>query len=325
MYFSRSFTRGSASLLITTVLLTLACQKVDPIKRPVPSTLPVTAVTCHSALLGGRIVFDVEKEISARGFAWCDVSEPDTFNHVVYCNSDSLEFYALLEGLTLDKVYYVRAFLVTEGELIFADETNFKTKPCTGVNYEGRYYDAVKIGNQCWMSENLDIGNIIPGAVNQADNGIIEKYAYNDDSLNTLNLGGLYQWKEAVDYECGSVGKGTNVAGIAPPGWHIPADAEWMELERTLGMSEGDANITGWRGNIGAQLAPGGSSGFDVKFGGTRSNAGFQEGNAFGYYWTATDVGTFDSWYRCFDPASGKVKRDIGGHYMGMSLRCIKD
>ena len=43
--------------------------------------------------------------------------------------------------------------------------------------------------------------------------------------------------------------------GLCPSGWHVPTDEEWMALEMELGMSESEANSTGWRGtDEGTQL-----------------------------------------------------------------------
>ncbi len=36
--------------------------------------------------------------------------------------------------------------------------------------------------------------------------------------------------------------------GLCPSGWHVPTDGEFMTLEMELGMSESEANGTGWRG-----------------------------------------------------------------------------
>ena len=36
--------------------------------------------------------------------------------------------------------------------------------------------------------------------------------------------------------------------GLCPSVWHVPTDGEFMTLEMELGMSESEANGTGWRG-----------------------------------------------------------------------------
>jgi uncharacterized protein (TIGR02145 family) len=109
--------------------------------------------------------------------------------------------------------------------------------PCIGeptVDYAGKTYNTVQIGTQCWLKENLDVGTMIAGADTQKNNGVIEKHCYNNNPNNCIMYGGLYQWKEAVQY---STAPGTK--GICPTGWHIPASGEFQTLSTTVG---GDAN-----------------------------------------------------------------------------------
>jgi len=67
---------------------------------------------------------------------------------------------------------------------------------------DNQSYATVKIGEQCWMKENLNIGTMILGVNNQSDNNIVEKYCYNNNSGQDYCsiYGGLYQWAEAVQY-----------------------------------------------------------------------------------------------------------------------------
>jgi len=37
---------------------------------------------------------------------------------------------------------------------------------------------------QCWITKNLNIGNIISGTIDQSDNGTIEKYCYDNSIAN---------------------------------------------------------------------------------------------------------------------------------------------
>ena len=95
---------------------------------------------------------------------------------------------------------------------------------------DGKIYKTVLIGTQCWMQENLNAGAEITGKLDQKDNGIIEKYCYNDSTKYCDVYGGLYQWDEMMQYVSTE-----KTQGICMDGWHIPADAEWSTLTTYLG------------------------------------------------------------------------------------------
>ncbi|MCD4737181.1 MAG: hypothetical protein K8R53_14145, partial [Bacteroidales bacterium] len=154
---------------------------------------------------------------------------------------------------------------------------------------DGQSYKTVKIGDQCWMAENMNFGNMISGSVDQADNASIEKYCFEDNASNCDKYGGLYQWGETVQYN--PAGTAT---GICPAGdWHISSDEEWITLVKTLGVDDGNARKTGLRGvDQGTQLRVGGTSGFDALLGGSRLNNGlFYAINNYGNFWTSTSEG----------------------------------
>ena len=60
--------------------------------------------------------------------------------------------------------------------------------------------ETVIIGTQEWMAENLNVGTMVQGSVNQTNNNVIEKYCYGNDEANCAVYGGLYQWNEAMQY-----------------------------------------------------------------------------------------------------------------------------
>lgn len=89
------------------------------------------------------------------------------------------------------------------------------------VDQDGKnYYEIVAIGSQIWMAENLNSGIMIaPGeAVNPVDNGIFEKYCYEDDESNCETYGGLYDWYELLDYPPEREGDVAIIQGICPAG-----------------------------------------------------------------------------------------------------------
>ncbi|MCX6272062.1 MAG: immunoglobulin domain-containing protein [Bacteroidetes bacterium] len=71
---------------------------------------------------------------------------------------------------------------------------------------------------------------------NGLNNGIIEKYCYNNDPANCDIYGGLYQWDEMMQYSTEA-----GAQGICPEGWHIPTKDEWLSLINGLGGSAAGA------------------------------------------------------------------------------------
>lgn len=95
---------------------------------------------------------------------------------------------------------------------------------------DGKKYKWVRIGSQDWMARNLNTGQRINISKSHSNNGIIEKYCYNDLETNCDIYGGLYQWGEVIQY--------ANVKGmnsICPDGWKIPTESDWSLLYEYLG------------------------------------------------------------------------------------------
>ncbi|MHC1706965.1 MAG: FISUMP domain-containing protein [Bacteroidales bacterium] len=101
-------------------------------------------------------------------------------------------------------------------------------QPCNGIPslvYGGQTYTTVQIGNQCWMKENMNIGNMIQAGTISTNNGITEKYCYNNNPAHCTIYGGLYSWNELMQY---SMANGAQ--GICPIGWHVPTFDEFSTL-----------------------------------------------------------------------------------------------
>ena len=207
---------------------------------------------------------------------------------------------------------------------------------CGGVStvtYDGYTYDLVAIGDQCWFAENLRSehyanGDAIPGELSNSEwsgtsNGA--QAIYNNSPVNLADYGRLYNWY-AVD----------DSRGLCPSGWHIPTDGEFMTLEIELGMSESEANDTGWRGtDQGTQMksSPSGdpswngtnTSGFSGLAGGYRYLDGdFFSGGYYGCFWSASAIGT-NAWSRFLLGGDTEVNRDLYSLRNGFSVRCVRD
>lgn len=186
---------------------------------------------------------------------------------------------------------------------------------------DDQIYETVKIGNQCWMSKNLNTGTMINGANNAGNNSIIEKYCYDDNIANCGQYGGLYQWDEMMQY---NVNEGQK--GICPDGWHVPSDGDWKTLEMALGLDQPGADKTGMRGtDQGTKLKEGGTSNFKAKLGGSRLNTGlFYAINNYGNFWTSTQDGT-NAWRHAVSANTTGIYRTGNDKKEAISVRCIKN
>ena len=199
-----------------------------------------------------------------------------------------------------------------------------------------KVYNTVKIGSQCWMKENMDIGTRIDSAVSQTNNSIIEKYCYRDkDSLCDI-YGGLYQWDEMMNYASGSGSNPSNRQGICPTGWHIPSDNEWCQLESYLDETS-NCTSQAWNGtNAGGQLKEAGTVHWISPNGGATNVSGFTALPA-GYYrngyvylysraifWTASTIGSY-GYYHYLSYNSAQVYKNYDHKTTGYSVRCLKD
>lgn len=100
---------------------------------------------------------------------------------------------------------------------------------------DGQTYKTVKIGDQWWMAENLNVGLSIDCLDSLTDNGIIEKKCPGGIEDNCKIYGGLYSWDEMMQYHPSDDGSIGSVQGVCPSGWHIPTKNEWEILLFSLG------------------------------------------------------------------------------------------
>ncbi len=193
---------------------------------------------------------------------------------------------------------------------------------------DNQVYKVVRIGEQWWMQENLDIGTRIDGLEGATDNGIIEKYCAHDITGNCDVYGGLYQWDEVMNYHQSDVGNPGTTRGICPCGWHLPTEFEWVELvdylggEYVAGGKMKDTTTTHWFSpNFGATN----ESGFTGLPGGYRLSSGYNLLGYFGKFWSASSGGSDiatqqELWYNLAETGSG-----AGQKLHGYSVRCILD
>lgn len=199
----------------------------------------------------------------------------------------------------------------------------YSQNSCPGtptVLYEGKEYNTVQIGSQCWFKENLDVGTMIASnseADSMRNNNIVEKYCYNNDLANCTIYGGLYQWNEAMQYVTTE-----KAQGICPSGWHIPTKSEFEKLQATV--LDGNALKA-----IGQGTGPGAgtnTSGFCSLLAGYRHlNGYFPNLEQTTNFRSSTEYGTMDA----YDMVLWNNGKDIFFYFNkkdhGFSIRCLMD
>lgn len=176
------------------------------------------------------------------------------------------------------------------------------------LTYGGQNYNTVQVFNQCWIKENLnyELGG--------------SWWAFND-SIYGEKYGRVYTWNSATN--------------ACPEGWHLPTDNDWKILEINLGMTLQQADSIGNRGTdegtklkassgwvntsngtdiVGFSALPGGGRGCDGEF---------WEVDYSGWWWSATEFNSENSWYRSI--VNENVHRNYFKKNCAYSVRCLKD
>ncbi len=214
----------------------------------------------------------------------------------------------------------------------FADNNIQPCQDLAYVNYQGKRYHTVQIGDQCWMRENLDAGLMIAGSQEQTDNDVAEKYCYDDDPLNCERYGGLYQWDELMQYQQNTV------RGLCPEGWRVARDDDWCTMLTFLdpqvvcywGLSGTDAGgkikMSGnnyWKE---PNAAATNISGFSARGSGFRQADGsFRNLKRNCQYWTSTMQYTTHGVYWLITWDQPAIQRYNALQEEGFSARCIRN
>lgn len=185
------------------------------------------------------------------------------------------------------------------------------------IKHEGKIYNTIEIGSQCWLKENLDVGTMIQGSQNQSNNSVIEKYCYNNSAANCNTYGGLYQWNEAMQYV---TTLGTK--GICPTGWHIPTLAELQTLASAVGNNSNALKAIGQGSGSGAGTN---SSGFSSLLAGRRNSDTFHYLGSHAHYWSSSLNDSNSANFFMLLGEDNNPYSFSNPHIVGFSVRCIRD
>lgn len=210
---------------------------------------------------------------------------------------------------------------------------------------DDQIYSTVRIGSQTWMAENL---RYFPGFPDEperlnlvTDGSVTEPryYIYGYDrtpeslaaaSENFVNYGVLYNWPAAMAGATSSSSNPSGVQGVCPDGWHLPSEAEWVQLTTFVGANAAsklkETGIDFWNESIGVTN----EYGFSARGGGSRQPissvpAGFYNLRINGHWMTSTQATETDmiaAWMQANSSTGGyqTASKEYGG-----SVRCVKD
>lgn len=204
---------------------------------------------------------------------------------------------------------------------------------------DGQIYRIVKIGSQVWMAENLNY---------EYNEGGAKSSCYDNEPVNCMDYGRLYTWSAAMDSAavfsetgkgCGMVELGLSsdcsitlaqsitavVRGVCPEGWHLPNNADWDSLwvaiggESTAGVKLKYHDQWGDYGNGKDDY------GFSVLPAGGVQLGTYAYKGKYAYFWTSTQKGSSDAYYKHFGYTESDVKEFDSRKFAGYSVRCVRD
>jgi uncharacterized protein (TIGR02145 family) len=183
----------------------------------------------------------------------------------------------------------------------------------------------VTISKQVWMTTNLNVdkfrnGDKIPQAKTAeewkkaGESGQPAWCYFNNDKSKGTKYGKLYNWYAVTDPR-----------GLAPAGWKIPSNSDFLTLTKFLGQDYKPKMMktNSWPQADGANN----SSGFSGVPGGVRDNQGnFLNFGKGAYFWSSTGIDGTWAYARELGANAGNwASSEFGTNKLiGMSVRCIK-
>ncbi len=210
---------------------------------------------------------------------------------------------------------------------------------------DGNTYDAVKLGDQVWMAENLRTTKYADGTTIPMGSSTSTTTAYryypNNKSTNVDTCGYLYNWKAVMRNSPSSSSNPSGVQGVCPNGWHVPSDAEWTQLtdyvssqsQYVCGSSNNNiakalASTTGWNSSsstcdVGNNPSVNNATGFSAVPAGYY-NGGYDFFGDGANFWSATQNNSNNAYNRNLNYNNANVNRNNNNKYGGYSVRCLR-
>ncbi len=281
--------------------------------------LPAPAEGTHT-LGTGQLTWNWTAVTGATGYRWNTVNNFDNASDLGNVTSRT-------ESVTQCNITYARYVWAYSGCGVSPPAMLQKLVPssvCTFVcgnplvdSRNGKSYNTVQVGSQCWMAQNLNVGTrMTPPNWIPVQNGAIEKYClYNDESLCDI-YGGLYAWNEAMNYAIYPYSP-----GICPAGWRLPVQNDWNNFGGNGGMMK-ETGTAHWQSpNTGATNW----LGFTGLGGGYYYSGTFYEYMQTGRFWTSNESGSTYAWSSYLVYNSSVLNQTPYNKTAFLSVRCLKN
>lgn len=316
-------------LLGIVLLSTYSCKKDKPETplAPVINTIGADSVRLYRANVKGNVETGTEA-LTEFGICYGIHTNPTANDFMVKAAGTTGEFTCKLKELKAGTHYFARAYAIDKHGTYYGKNIEFETMEATVNDIDQNVYDAIEIGNQVWLKQNLKTtrfsnGDLIDTTETMnadiVSSLIVEprfQWPAQGDEANVEIYGRHYTWYVTIDSR-----------KICPSGWHVPSDTEWTELINFLG---GEAVAGGKLKSI--EIWPGPNTGATDEFGfsavpgGHRIYAGYW--GAFGQnatMWTSTEID--NEWAKSWVPIN-EGTRIYPANWVkknAAAIRCIKN
>ena len=304
---------------------------------PVVTTLPITAINYTTAISGGNISDNGGTNVTTRGVVWDTNPNPTIALTTKTLNGNGNGTFASnISSLTPGTTYYLRAYATNSLGVAYGNSISFTTITLysngNGVtDICGTNYPSVIIGQQEWIKKNLDVckyrnGDPIPQVQDATQWASLTTGAwcyYQNSTANGTVYGKLYNYYAVNDPR-----------GLAPLGWHVPNDSEWLVLSNVLGGVAGAGGKLKESGNAhwnSPNTEATNESGFTALPGGIRSDNFSPQTAIFSYvliannaFWWSKPTNTQGSFSCSYNSVSVGFTDGIFDT-AGLSVRCVKD
>jgi hypothetical protein len=299
---------------------------------PIVITAAVTNITQTTATSGGTVTSDGGDTVTARGVCWSISSNPTTDDSHTTDGSGTGTFVSNLSGLTLNTLYFIRAYAINNVGTSYGNEENFTTlagfvcgdsftinhvagdvAPVTKTATYGTVTNIPGATSKCWITSNLGSDHQAT-AVNDATEASAGWYwQFNHmqgykhtGTVRTPNTTWIYPIVENVNWQVANDPCTLELGS----GWRIPTNIEWTNVDASGGW-------TNWNGPWNSALKMH-AAGDLFEDDGSLYGRG-----SIGTYWSSTQYNAEQGYFLYFNNVT--CNASFNYRAFGYPLRCLKD